>query len=247
MGAFATGFLVYGMALVYGTTGGELSYAGIAAKVPEAAKTPVFFFGEYFILIALGVQGRRGSVSHVDARCLRRRADAGHRVHGRWREGGGIRRHSSPAGDGVREHPGGLRFHRVGEHRGRAGRGDDDPGEPGGAAAGEHQAPVGVFVDWPRRLHPGRRRGDGVGRADGQAGGAVLFADVHLHDAGVIRRHRVDRQSERRASVRRRLGGRGGVAPGRGAGHDAVLAVARGRAADGRILRQVLSVSGRPR
>jgi len=53
MGALATGFMVYGMALVYGTTGGELSYAGIAAKVPEAAKSPVFFFGEYFILIAL--------------------------------------------------------------------------------------------------------------------------------------------------------------------------------------------------
>jgi NADH-quinone oxidoreductase subunit N len=53
MGAFATGFLVYGMALVYGTTGGELSYAGIAGKVPEASKNPVFYFGEYFILIAL--------------------------------------------------------------------------------------------------------------------------------------------------------------------------------------------------
>ena len=32
MGAFATGFLVYGIALVYGTTGGEMSYAGIAAQ-----------------------------------------------------------------------------------------------------------------------------------------------------------------------------------------------------------------------
>ena len=53
MGAFATGFLVYGMALVYGTTGGSLSYAEISAKVPTAAKTPVFYFGEYFILIAL--------------------------------------------------------------------------------------------------------------------------------------------------------------------------------------------------
>jgi NADH-quinone oxidoreductase subunit N len=53
MGAFATGFLVYGIALVYGTTGGELSYSGIASKVPVAAKSPVFFFGEYFILIAL--------------------------------------------------------------------------------------------------------------------------------------------------------------------------------------------------
>jgi NADH-quinone oxidoreductase subunit N len=53
MGAFATGFLVYGMALVYGTTGGEMSYAGISGKVGEASKSPMFFMGEYFILIAL--------------------------------------------------------------------------------------------------------------------------------------------------------------------------------------------------
>jgi len=53
MGAFATGFLVYGIALIYGTTGGEMSYAGINAKVAEASKSPMFFLGEYFILIAL--------------------------------------------------------------------------------------------------------------------------------------------------------------------------------------------------
>jgi NADH-quinone oxidoreductase subunit N len=53
MGAFATGFLVYGIALVYGTTGGELSYAGIANKVQQASGTPLFYLGEYFILIAL--------------------------------------------------------------------------------------------------------------------------------------------------------------------------------------------------
>jgi len=49
MGAFATGFLVYGMAMVYGTTGGALSYADIAAKVGTASKTPLFYLGEYFI------------------------------------------------------------------------------------------------------------------------------------------------------------------------------------------------------
>src|SRR5262249_20381558 len=43
----------YGMALVYGTTGGELSYAGIAAKVGQASKAPLFYIGEYFILVAL--------------------------------------------------------------------------------------------------------------------------------------------------------------------------------------------------
>jgi len=53
MGAFATGFLVYGIALVYGATGGEFTYAGIAAKTGEAHKMPIFYLGEYFILIAL--------------------------------------------------------------------------------------------------------------------------------------------------------------------------------------------------
>jgi NADH-quinone oxidoreductase subunit N len=53
MGAFATGFLVYGIALVYGSTGGELLYSGIAARVTEASSKPIFYLGEYFILIAL--------------------------------------------------------------------------------------------------------------------------------------------------------------------------------------------------
>jgi len=53
MGAFATGFLVYGIALCYGATGGELSYEGIARKSAEAARQPIFYIGEYFILIAL--------------------------------------------------------------------------------------------------------------------------------------------------------------------------------------------------
>jgi NADH-quinone oxidoreductase subunit N len=53
MGAFATGFLVYGIALVYGTTGGELSYAGIASRVNAASGSPLFFLGEYFIIVAL--------------------------------------------------------------------------------------------------------------------------------------------------------------------------------------------------
>jgi NADH-quinone oxidoreductase subunit N len=53
MGAFATGFLVYGMALVYGLTGGELSYAGIAEKARQGAQNPLFMVGFYFILATL--------------------------------------------------------------------------------------------------------------------------------------------------------------------------------------------------
>jgi NADH-quinone oxidoreductase subunit N len=53
IGAFATGFLVYGMALIYGMSGGSLSYAELAPKVTQAAKNPLFLIGVYFVLIAL--------------------------------------------------------------------------------------------------------------------------------------------------------------------------------------------------
>src|SRR5580698_11347268 len=53
MGAFATGFLVYGIAMVYGATGGEFLYSAIAARTPAASEMPIFYLGEYFILIAL--------------------------------------------------------------------------------------------------------------------------------------------------------------------------------------------------
>jgi NADH-quinone oxidoreductase subunit N len=53
MGAFATGFLVYGIAMVYGATGGEFLYASIASHTPSASGKPIFYLGEYFILVAL--------------------------------------------------------------------------------------------------------------------------------------------------------------------------------------------------
>jgi NADH-quinone oxidoreductase subunit N len=53
MGAFATGFLVYGMALIYGLAGGAMDYAGIANNAKQAAANPLFLVGFYFILAAL--------------------------------------------------------------------------------------------------------------------------------------------------------------------------------------------------
>lgn len=52
MGAMATGFFVYGMALVYGTTGGELSFAGIAARAAQAGGNPLFMLGMLLLLVA---------------------------------------------------------------------------------------------------------------------------------------------------------------------------------------------------
>ena len=53
MGAMATGFFVYGMALVYGTSGGELSFAGIAGRAGVAGNNPLFIVGVYLVLVAL--------------------------------------------------------------------------------------------------------------------------------------------------------------------------------------------------
>lgn len=53
MGALASAFLVYGMALVYGTTGGEMSLAGIASRAAQAGNNPLFVIGMFLILVAL--------------------------------------------------------------------------------------------------------------------------------------------------------------------------------------------------
>lgn len=53
MGAMATGFFVYGMAVVYGTSGGELSFSGLAARAGSAGHNPLFVVGMYLILVAL--------------------------------------------------------------------------------------------------------------------------------------------------------------------------------------------------
>ena len=59
IGAFATGFLVYGMALVYGATGGELSYAGIAAKANARQQGADVRHRRVFILVALASRSPR--------------------------------------------------------------------------------------------------------------------------------------------------------------------------------------------
>jgi NADH-quinone oxidoreductase subunit N len=53
LGALAAGFMVYGTALIYGTTGGEMSYAGIAARASRAAGNPLFIVGMYFLLTGM--------------------------------------------------------------------------------------------------------------------------------------------------------------------------------------------------
>ncbi len=52
LGAFATGFLLYGIALVYGTTG-STSIAVLKTKLPQVAGTPVFTIGLGLLLTGM--------------------------------------------------------------------------------------------------------------------------------------------------------------------------------------------------
>ncbi len=52
LGAFATGFLLYGIAIVYGTTG-STAYATIAAAIPEASRLAILG-GVAMLVVALG-------------------------------------------------------------------------------------------------------------------------------------------------------------------------------------------------
>ncbi len=104
----------------------------------------------------LRVQGERGAVPLLDARHLRGRAHAGHRVPLDRVEG---RRVRGPAHD----HP--LRVlpvpGLVGTGALGAGGGVDHLRKPGRAAPDQHRPHAGLLVDRPGRLHPRAARGGG--------------------------------------------------------------------------------------
>ena len=78
LGALSSGMLLYGCSLIYGFTG-TVSFAGIA-KATQGGAGIGLIFGLVFLFAGLLLQGFGGAVPHVDARRLRGRADAGHRV-----------------------------------------------------------------------------------------------------------------------------------------------------------------------
>jgi NADH-quinone oxidoreductase subunit N len=53
MGAFATGFLIYGIALIYGATG-TTSLAGIRSVLGANSSNPIFLVGIFMLIVAFG-------------------------------------------------------------------------------------------------------------------------------------------------------------------------------------------------
>ncbi len=79
LGALASGTLLYGMSIVYGLTG-TLDLEAIATQLHSPTSLGVIL-GLAFIVVAVGLQARRGAVPHVAAGRLRGRADQRDDVH----------------------------------------------------------------------------------------------------------------------------------------------------------------------
>ena len=171
LGALSSGLLLYGASLVYGFAGTTL-FAGILSTLGgERAAGPAVRSGVRDRGSCL--QGVGGAVPHVDARCLRRRADAGDGVLCHRAEGGG---------DGA-DRAGGvwcLWRHHPGMEPGSGGAGGvvDVRGRDCRHRAARHQAPDGLFLDRPYGLCAG---GSGGRHGRGRAGDADLHGDL-CHD-----------------------------------------------------------------
>ena len=207
MGAFATGFLVYGIALVYGTTGGELVYAGIAGHDGDGQQDAALLPGRVLHPHRAGVQGRGRALPHVGPRRLRGGADAGHRLHGRRREGRGLRRASCACSA-----PPSRARCMVFDFTGWASALSVLAALTMtlGNLAAIRQDNIKRMLAYSSIAHAGYLLigvvAVGAGRRRRQAGRALLPGRLHLHDAGRVRRRRLDRQPQRRAPLRRRLG-----------------------------------------
>ena len=79
LGALASGILLYGISLLYGFTG-TTNFTGIAAAFAPRGAVARAAVRPRVPARRPRLQDQRGAVPHVDARRLRRRADAGHRL-----------------------------------------------------------------------------------------------------------------------------------------------------------------------
>ena len=80
LGAFSTGFVVYGIALIFGATQ-STSLIAIVESASGSSSSLLLTIGAALLLVGFRLQSCRGSLPHVDSRCLSRCADSRHRLH----------------------------------------------------------------------------------------------------------------------------------------------------------------------
>ncbi len=97
LGALASGFLLYGLSMMYGATGSlEINevFKAIGTGTDQQGGADS---GRGVRRRGPGLQARRGAVPHVGARCVPGRADGGHVADRRRAEAGRVRHHDPAA------------------------------------------------------------------------------------------------------------------------------------------------------
>ena len=150
LGSFATAFLLYGIALIFGATGTTQIYE-IAARVPGAQNQTLDRCRAGPHAGRNTLQGLRRAVPRLDARCLRRRALAGrradvHRAQGRGLRAAAARRLRNAAHAALHLGAAALDRRRALHDRRQSRR----------AAPAKRQAHAGLLLDRARRVPAGR-------------------------------------------------------------------------------------------
>ena len=164
LGAFSSGFFIYGIALVYGYAG-SMGFAEIANAVSSRTGGHVLLLGGMGLMaVGLLFKVSAAPFHSLDPRRLPGRSHRGDRLHGRVHEGGRVRRDAPAVLRRLRRRALGLDADVL------RGRDPDHGGRLGaGARADRHQAAAGLLLDRARglpahRLHrcpvaePDRRR-----------------------------------------------------------------------------------------
>ena len=152
LGAFSSGFFLYGAALIYGYAG-SMDFAAHQRGGPQRRRQQQPAAHRH--RPALGrpaLQGRRGPVPGLDPRRLPGRPDPGHRLHGGRHQGRGVRRPHAPVLRRARRGPLVVAADAV-DHRDAV----DVRRRRAGDHAERHQAAAGLLLGRPHRLHPHRR------------------------------------------------------------------------------------------
>jgi hypothetical protein len=152
LGAFSSGFFVFGTALVYGSTG-STSLKTIAEVITAANYDLTLLLAGRLDPGGFEFQGGCGAVPYVDAGCVPGRTLCGNCLHGGGRKNGRVCRpvahlHPGDAVDFDRHNPGAMGVIRP----------DHDPGECSRHYTAKYQALVGLFQHCTGRLYP-----DGAG------------------------------------------------------------------------------------
>ena len=93
LGSFATAFLLYGIAWVYGMVGStnlEIIRLALETDISNPRVVQIIAVAAALIFVGLGFQGLHRAVSDVGSRCVSRGGGARERLYVGWAEGGGI-------------------------------------------------------------------------------------------------------------------------------------------------------------